>query len=181
MTTTPSAADPVPFSRIKIRTAALVCCGDEVAVVRRDRPDSTHYSLPGGNAECGEDLLAALRRELEEELALDIDQAEGGELMWVVDQMVTRPGDTPSPRKLHLVYRFHINETVRAGLATEEYDEVWDGSHEVGVIEWINYRETSELPLFPPVGRALAALPDVRADVADAALEAITDHNYVWI
>jgi 8-oxo-dGTP pyrophosphatase MutT (NUDIX family) len=179
--TTPSAADPEPFSRVKIRTAALVFCGDEVAVIRRQRRGSVHYSLPGGNAECGEGLVAALRRELEEELALDIDQAEGGELMWVVDQMVTRPGLSSPPRKLHMVYRFHIGETVRAGLADVEYDEAPDGSHEVGVIEWINYRETGRLPMYPPVGGALAALPDVRADVVDAALEAITDNNYVWI
>ncbi|WP_246094302.1 NUDIX domain-containing protein [Streptomyces griseofuscus] len=91
----------VPFSRIKIRTGALVFCGDEVALIRRDRAGSVHYTPPGGNVEEGEDLRQALRRELAEELDLDIDPAEGGDLMWVVDQRVTRPGPTPPPRKLH--------------------------------------------------------------------------------
>lgn len=172
---------PAPFSRIKIRTGALVFCGDDVALIRRDRADSVHYSPPGGNVEHGEDLDAALARELAEELLLDTALAEGGDLLWVVDQRVTRPGPTPPPRKLHLIYRFHISSDVRATLAEQELDELPDGSHEVGVIEWIDYRKTAELPIFPPIGPALAALTCPRAAVADAALEAVTDANYTWV
>ncbi|MFJ9853645.1 NUDIX domain-containing protein [Streptomyces sp. NPDC101150] len=181
MTATPDAADSaLPFSRIKIRTAALVFCGDEVALIRRERPAGPLYSVPGGNVEAGESLPGALRREPAEELALDIDRAEDGGLLWVVDQMVRRPGPAPSPRKLHLVHRLDIAEAVRAGLATEEYDALPDGSQDVGAIEWIDYRKTGELHLFPPLGPALAALPDARAAVAGAALEAVTDDTYVW-
>ncbi|MFD8637971.1 NUDIX domain-containing protein [Streptomyces sp. NPDC059533] len=179
MTNTPAA--PAPFSRIKIRTGALVFCGNDVALIRRDRADSTHYTPPGGNVEDGEDLIAALARELDEELGLDTAAAEGGDLMWMVDQRVTRPGPTPSPRKLHLIYRFHITPDIRATLAEQELDELPDGSHEVGVIEWIDYRKTAELPIFPPIGPALAALTDPRATVTDAALDAVTDANYTWV
>ncbi|GAA0316284.1 hypothetical protein GCM10010302_64230 [Streptomyces polychromogenes] len=172
---------PVPFSRVKIRVGALVFCGDEVALIRRDRDGAVHYTPPGGNVEDGEDLTAALRRELEEELALDTDRAEGGDLLWVVDQRVTRPGPTPPPRKLHLVYRLHVTPDVRASLAAYEHDELPDGGHDIGVIEWIDYRQTAALPLFPPLGPALAALPDPRATVADAALDAVTDETYTWV
>ncbi|WP_409055697.1 NUDIX domain-containing protein [Streptomyces sp. SYP-A7185] len=172
---------PPPFSRIKIRTAGLVFCGDEIALIRRARPGSVVHSLPGGNAEPGEGLVDALRRELHEELALDVDRAEGGELLWVIDQMVSRPGATPPPRKLHMVYRFHVDESVRAALATQEHDELPDGTYDVGTVEWVDYREASGLALFPPVGRGLSGLPHARAGVPDAALEAITDRNYVWL
>lgn len=172
---------PAPFSRIKIRTSALVFCGDDVALIRRDRVDSTHYTTIGGNVETAEGLPDALRRELAEELALDIDQAEGGDLLWIVDQKVSRPGATAPPRKLHLIYRFHVTPAVRNGLAQQELDELPDGSHEVGVIEWVDYRKTAELPIFPPIGPYLAGLPCPRAIVADAALPAVTDTNYRWL
>ncbi|MEU8543062.1 NUDIX hydrolase [Streptomyces sp. NPDC048717] len=180
MTSTPETPATAPFSRIKIRVGALVFCGDDVALIRRTRPHSTHYTPPGGNVEHGEDLHQALARELAEELDLDIDQAEGGDLMWVVDQRVTRPGPTPPPRKLHLIYRLHITPELRATLAETEQDEQPDGSHETGIIEWIDYRETAELPIFPPIGPALTSLPDPRAAVTDAALPAVTDENYTW-
>ncbi|RSS59937.1 NUDIX hydrolase [Streptomyces sp. WAC01280] len=180
MTSTPDTT-AAPFSRIKIRTGALVFCGDDVALIRRDRADSTHYTPPGGNVEHGEDLDQALARELSEELDLDTALAEGGDLMWVIDQRVTRPGPTPPPRKLHLIYRLHITPELRATLAEVEHDELPDGSHETGVVEWIDYRKTAGLPLFPPIGPALAALPDPRATVTDAALPAVTDENYLWV
>ncbi|MCX5402663.1 NUDIX domain-containing protein [Streptomyces sp. NBC_00335] len=180
MTNTPE-KQTVPFSRIKIRTGAVIFCGDDVALIRRDRADSTHYTSPGGNVEDGEDLREALRRELAEELDLDIDQAEGGELLWVIDQRVTRPGPTPPPRKLHMIYRLHITTELRDTLAEQELDEQPDGSHEVGVVEWIDYRKIAELPIFPPIGPALAALATPRAGVIDAALEPVTDETYTWV
>jgi 8-oxo-dGTP diphosphatase len=178
MTTTPDAA--APFSRIKLRVSALVFRGDDVALIRRDRAGSTHYTTIGGNVETAEPLPEALRRELAEELALDIDQAEGGDLLWIVDQRVSRPGATPPPRKLHLIYRFHVTTAVRNRLARRELDELPDGSYQVGTIEWVDYRQTADLPIFPPIGPSLARLPSPYAIVADAALPAVTDHNYRW-
>ncbi|MFG2946516.1 hypothetical protein [Streptomyces adustus] len=43
MTSTPE-QPTAPFSRIKIRTGALVFCGDEVALIRRDR--AGYYEAP---------------------------------------------------------------------------------------------------------------------------------------
>jgi 8-oxo-dGTP diphosphatase len=179
--TTSSTTEPVPFSRVKIRVGALVFCGNEVALIRRDRPGSVHYTPPGGNVEPGEDLTAALRRELAEELDLSPHQATAPELLWVVDQRVSRPGPTPPPRKLHLIHRLHVAPEVREVLAVEEYDEQPDGGHEIGVVEWIDHRDTADLPIFPLIGAALAALPSPHAVVADAALPAVTDDDYVWV
>jgi 8-oxo-dGTP diphosphatase len=180
MTSTPEAAQ-APFTSIKIRTSALVFCGDDVALIRRDRPSGTLYTTIGGNVEKAEPLPDALRRELAEELRLDVDQAQGGELLWVLDQRISRPGPTAPPRKLHLVYRFHIREDVRATLADQELDELPDGTHDVGTIEWVTYRKAANLPIFPPIGQALAALPSPHAQGTDAARPAITNENYTWM
>ncbi|WP_449061477.1 NUDIX hydrolase [Planomonospora algeriensis] len=172
---------PVPFSRVKIRVGAVVFCGGDVALIRRDRPTGPHYTLPGGNVETGEDLLGALRRELAEELRLKAGQATEPKLCWIQDQMVTRPGPTPPPRKLHLIFRCHLFPGVRATLATVEYDEVPGGGHEPGAIEWVDYRTTAELPLFPLVGGVLSALPHPQAPVGNPWLAPITDATYTWV
>ncbi|MGW6575413.1 hypothetical protein ACWGAN_25085 [Streptomyces sp. NPDC054945] len=78
----------------------------------------------------------------------------------------------------HLIHPFHISPDIRETLAEQELDELPDGSHEVGVIEWIDYRKTAELPIFPPIGPALA---DPHAPVTNAALDAVTDANYTWV
>jgi 8-oxo-dGTP diphosphatase len=169
-----------PFSRMKIRTGALVFCGDDVALIRRDRPTGSHYTPPGGNVEPAEDLHDALRRELLEELHLDLADATPPELCWIQDQMVTRPGPTPPHRKLHLIFRCHITGALRADLANVEYDEQPDGSAEPGIIEWVNYRKAAEIPLFPLIGGPLAALPAPDSAIGNPLLPAITDTNYTW-
>lgn len=174
-------SSPVPFSKIKVRTGALVFCGDDVALIRRDRPAGTHYTPPGGNVEPGEDLLGALGRELAEELRLDLADATLPRLCWIQDQMVTRSGPTPPPRKLHLIFRCFITSAIRAQLATIEYDEQPDGGHEPGIIEWVSYRKAADIPLFPLIGQALAQLPSPDAPVGNPLLQPITDASYTWI
>jgi len=174
-------SDQAPFSRIKIRTGALVFCGEDVALIRRDRPSGSHYTPPGGNVEPGEDILDALARELAEELHLSLADATASELCWIQDQMVSRPGATAPPRKLHLVFRCFITPEVRATLAAVEYDEQPDGTSEPGIIEWVSYRKLGELPLFPLIGQAAAALPSPGTPVTGTYLPPVTDQNYSWI
>lgn len=173
--------DPIPFSHVKIRTGAFVFCGDNVALIRRERPTGSHYTPPGGNVEPGEDFLDALARELAEELHLDLADATPPELCWVQDQMVTRPGPTPPPRKIHLLFRCHITPDVQAKLATAEYDDLPDGGQELGMIEWLDYRKTARLPLFPLIGDALATLPTPQASPGHPWLPPITDRDYTWV
>jgi 8-oxo-dGTP diphosphatase len=58
--------------------AGIIRRGDRILICQRRRSDAygLQWEFPGGKVEDGEDLPAALRRELEEELAI---QAEVGE------------------------------------------------------------------------------------------------------
>lgn len=171
---------PASFTLIKVRVAALVFCGDDVALIRHDRPAGSHYSPPGGNVEHGESLLRALRRELAEELRLSLDDATEPQLCWVQDQMVSRPGPTAPPRKLHMIFRCFVTSAIRATLATIEYDEQPDGSEETGIIEWVSYQKAASLPIFPLIGEVLARLRTPDADIGNPLLPEVNDHNYTW-
>ncbi|MCX4755089.1 NUDIX hydrolase [Kitasatospora purpeofusca] len=73
---------------------------DRLALIRRDRPDGVQHSLPGGLVEPGEDPHAVLRRELLEELGLDLDDLPTRpRLCFAQDQATARPGRRRRPHR----------------------------------------------------------------------------------
>lgn len=166
-----------PFTHIKIRVAAALFNGDEIALIRRTKNGQDQYTLPGGNVEPGEPIHQALARELDEELGLDLAEASSvPQLTWIQDAMVTRPGSTP-PRKLHLVFRVHIDNTTRARLRTIEHDDTAGAGH----LTWHHYEDTADKALFPPVPLAALVTPTAPLDAARALLPTMDDSNYHWI
>ncbi|UFR07072.1 NUDIX hydrolase [Streptomyces sp. Go40/10] len=166
-----------PFTRIKIRVAAALFNGELVALIHRTKNGQDQYTLPGGNVEPGEPLHHALARELNEELGLDLTKAiDAPRLTWIQDAMVTRPGPTP-PRKLHLVFRVHIDNSTRADLRTVEHDDTAGTGH----LTWNHYKDTAGKALFPPVPLAELATPTAPLDAARALLPSLDDTNYRWV
>ncbi|MEX2981271.1 NUDIX hydrolase [Streptomyces sp. C36] len=166
-----------PFTRVKIRVAAALFNGDEIALIHRTKNGRDQYTLPGGNVERGEPIHQALARELDEELGLDLTQVSSvPQLTWIQDAMVTRPGSTP-PRKLHLVFRIHIAYATRAHLRTVEHDDTAGAGH----LTWIHYKDTADKALFPPVPLAELATPTAPLDAARSFLPTLDDTNYHWV
>jgi 8-oxo-dGTP pyrophosphatase MutT (NUDIX family) len=63
----------------KICMCGVIKCGEEFLVLKRTDDDEDMpgvWEFPGGNAECGEDLLYALVREIKEETGIDIKKEE---------------------------------------------------------------------------------------------------------
>ncbi|MCF2436752.1 hypothetical protein LV779_31910 [Streptomyces thinghirensis] len=119
---------------------AVIFCGDDVALSPPRRADSTHYTLPGGNVEDGEDFRP---RELAEGFHPNIDQPTAAICCGSSTSASAARASTPSPRKSTWIYRFHITPgSPREALAEQELDELSDGSHKVGVVEWVDYRKT---------------------------------------
>lgn len=166
------------FHRIKIRVAALIFDGDDVALIRRtNNAGVDHYSLPGGNVEPAEPLPQALRRELLEELGLDLQRLkQQPSFTWLMDAMVTRPGPTP-PRKLHVIYRIHLAPGMRHDLRLHEDDDTLGK----GVITWLPYHDTRKLNIFPPAPIADLDNPADPVDAASVMLTELNDTNYQWI
>lgn len=115
------------------------------------------------------------------ELKLDLDRATWPQLCWVQDQMVSRPGPTAPPRKLHFVFRVHVDSRVRSGLATVEHEELPNGDVEEGEFVWVDYRSVRNLQLYPALGSALAALASPNAPPSNVLLPALTDQTYRWV
>ncbi|MGW1768681.1 NUDIX hydrolase [Streptomyces sp. NPDC002073] len=173
-----AASGPVAFREIRVRVAAVVFDGGEVALIRRSNGcGETYYSLPGGNVEPGEPLAGALNRELREELALEPDGLQDSPVFtWLLDAMVTRPGPTP-PRKLHVVYRVFLKPGVRSNLNTFEDDDTGG----CGEVVWIPYGRTRGFSLYPPAPIAALDDPAAPVDAGSAMLRPLDDTNYRWI
>jgi 8-oxo-dGTP diphosphatase len=164
-----------PFTTVKIRVAAAVTNSHDLALIRRVRDGVAQHTLPGGNIEPGEPLHDALRRELDEELRLRLDADARPVLLGVQDQMVSRPGPTPPPRKIHLIFHVPVTDEQRAAFATVEHDDINDGD-----VLWLPSAKVADLRLFPAVGALLASLNPERPASA-VLLPALTDDNFHWI
>lgn len=119
---------------------------------RRTRPDSLagRWELPGGKVEPGEDPLAALHRELEEELGITLD---------VGDEIVGRGGPgSVWPLTSGLVMRVWWC-TVRTGIpeAGEAHDALaWVDAAAINDLAWLE----PDLPLVDAIVTRLTPPPD---------------------
>lgn len=58
---------------MKVRPAALIIHNNHLLTLKYSYPNGIIYALPGGNLEFGEELESALKRELTEEITLDVE------------------------------------------------------------------------------------------------------------
>ena len=94
--TTPSKNDS-----INVRASAIVLEQDRVLFLRYSYPRGTVFCFPGGGLHVGETLAAALRRELREELSIDV---EVDQLAYLGDMLAT----PHYPQTVHVVFRARI-------------------------------------------------------------------------
>ncbi|MFI8085350.1 NUDIX domain-containing protein [Kitasatospora sp. NPDC086009] len=173
MTTTAQAPDPV-----RTRVCAALLHDDRLALIRRDRPDGVQHSLPGGLVAPGEDPATALRRELLEELGLDLDDLPTPpRLRFAQDQATARPGETTLFRRRHLVFTARLPDHLHHAVAAAELDDPGRAP-----VVWLPLAQAAGLHLYPDIGAVLAQA--VRPDTAQAGgpmlLPAMTGAAYQW-
>jgi ADP-ribose pyrophosphatase YjhB (NUDIX family) len=69
---------------VHVRVTGVVIEDDRILLLNQDTGTGRSWSLPGGKAEDGETLAAALVREMREETGLDV---EPGRLLYVCDHL----------------------------------------------------------------------------------------------
>src|SRR5580693_4183277 len=121
---TTARAEPAPGTALIVRVCCFILHDGQIALIHRQRPGGDQYSVPGGVVHADEEVTAALARELEEELGLDITALPRPlELRWVQDQITTRQGSPTPFRRLHLIHVLpDLPSRARHAMAATEQD-----------------------------------------------------------
>ncbi len=144
-----SGSDPRAYpDRPFLAVSAVVVRDGRVLVVRRARPPALdRYTLPGGVVECGETLIEAIRREVEEETAIAIEPID----IAAYREVIARD-DENRPKRHFVIIVFVARWRAHEAKPNEEIAEA----------RWIKPEELEALPttdgLAAIVARALERL-----------------------
>ena len=125
-----------------VATGAVVLAPDgRVLLVRRGRPPRQgEWSIPGGKVEWGETVLDALRREIREETALEVEVIG---LVEVVDSVIR--GDDGEIAHHHVLIDFAVVAHSTAARAGDDVAE----------LRWVATTELADYPMWPETQRIL--------------------------
>ncbi len=127
-------------SKTRIRVAVLLRKGGQVLLVRHQKPHSTYWLLPGGGLEYCESIEQCARREMMEELGLQIQL---GDLVYVSESI-------PPDRHRH-VLNLYYEGAITGGELRLGDEEVLAGA------EFFPIDRLEEIDLRPPIARELTA------------------------
>ncbi|MBU1083407.1 NUDIX domain-containing protein [Patescibacteria group bacterium] len=124
---------------MKERVRGIVIDGDKITLLKRVKGDHVFYVFPGGGVEEGEDIEVALKREMMEELGVDV----------LVDKILTqRINARYRPKQLE---HFVVCTTKSGVLGTGHGPEFQSDSHYEGTHEPIQVliSEMRDMPILP--------------------------------
>jgi 8-oxo-dGTP pyrophosphatase MutT (NUDIX family) len=171
-------SDASAVTVLTVRACCVILHDGQVALIHRPRPGGDQYSLPGGLVHADEQVPAALARQLNEELGLDVTALPcRPELRWVQDQLTTRPGSTDPFRRLHLVHVLpDLSSSARHAMPAAEQD-----AEDCTRIVWEPIDQAAGLHLpVPAAGAVIQGLASAGVLRAPVLLPPITDQSYRW-
>ena len=140
--------------KLNFRTAILVYHGDNVLLHKAK--DEDFYNIPGGRVKFGEDSLSAIKREMQEELKIEISQAK---FVGFFENFFVYAGI--KYQELLTVYSCKINE---CEITKKQNFEAFDNNNIV--YHWFNKHDV----------KSLKCLPEIIYDIVDKDDENIV-HN----
>ena len=129
----------------RIRVSAILRRDSRLLLVRHEKQGREYWRLPGGGVGGGETLVAALKRELAEELGIDDDLPLEGPV--ALADSISPPGWPPK----------HVVQIVFAGtLGDRSLERVTSTDEAVRNHRLFDVEELAGLALHPPIQRFLS-------------------------
>lgn len=126
---------------MKIRPAILIIENESILTMQYRYGEEYVYNLPGGNLEFGENMAEALKREMQEELGIEV---EIGALAFI--------GEIHFPeQKKHSLHCIFEGKII-SGIPTLNPEHT-----SANAIRWIPFQHITELNLYPNVSEALVS------------------------
>ena len=129
----------------RIRVSAILRRDSRVLLVRHEKQGREYWLLPGGGVAGGETLIAALKRELAEELGIDDDLPFEGPV--ALADSISPPG-WPPKHVVHIVFG--------GSLGDRSLEQVTSTDEAVKNQRLFDVDELAGLALHPPIQRFLS-------------------------
>ena len=126
---------PEKHAKIRVRVALFAIRNDEILLARHVKGDREYYMLPGGGLGLGETMVAALKRELQEEAGVNV---EGLRLQAVCESIAPHG-------KRHIVHVVFRGEYVDGEPGSTGLDE------RVAEVTWMPLKEFFNVPFYPDI------------------------------
>ena len=129
----------------RIRVSAVLRRGSRILLIRQEKAGREYWLLPGGGVTVGETLVAALQRELAEEVGFDDEVPVEGPVA-IADSIA--PAGAPAKHVVHIVFAGYLG-----GRSLEKVTSADAAVHNHRLFE---VHELSGVALHPPIQRFLA-------------------------
>ena len=129
----------------RIRVSALLRRRERILLCKQEKPGKEYWLLPGGGVEAGESLIAALHRELREEVGIDDELPFEGPVA-IVDSIAPQS----SLRQKHVVHIIFAGD-----LGGRNLERVTSADAAVRGHRLFSLDELDDVVLHPPIQRFL--------------------------
>ena len=133
------------YNNPRVRVAAVIIEGDKILLIAHKKKGNIYWLLPGGGVKYGESLINALKRELNEELKVDVK----------VDD-VALISDSIEPNRGRHIINVCFNCSEISGKYSLKKDRRLEN------FGFFSIKELQNLQIFPPINNELKTIVENR-------------------